>query len=68
MKKKDGKLRFCVDYKTLNSITEKDVYPLPRIDDSLAMLKKGKFLLHLIYLQDIGKNHLHQIPRQKQLL
>jgi hypothetical protein len=47
VKKKDGKLRFCVDYRTLNSITKKDVYPLPRIDDSLAMLKKGKFFTTL---------------------
>ena len=34
-------------YRTLNSITKKDVYPLPRIDDSLAMLKKGKFFTTL---------------------
>ena len=43
VKKKVGKLRFCVDYRALNSITKKDVYPLPRMDDSLSILKKGKF-------------------------
>lgn len=36
--KKDGTLRFCVDYRYLNSVTIKDSYPMPRIDDMLDAL------------------------------
>ena len=36
--KKDGQLRFCIDYRKLNSVTKKDQYPLPHIEDILDML------------------------------
>jgi len=38
VKKKDGTLRFCVDYRRLNSVTKQDSYPLPLIDNCLNAL------------------------------
>ena len=42
VKKKNGELRFCCDFRPLNEVTIKDAYPLPRIDESLARLGKAK--------------------------
>ena len=39
VKKKDGTLRLCVDYRQLNKMTMKNKYPLPRIDDLSEQLK-----------------------------
>ena len=38
VKKKDGSLRLCIDYRQLNKVTVKNKYPLPRIDDLLDQL------------------------------
>ena len=38
MRKKDINLRFCVDYRSLNSVTIKDAYPLPNIDETFDAL------------------------------
>jgi hypothetical protein len=38
VKKKDGTLRLCIDYKQLNKVTIKNKYPLPRIDDLFDQL------------------------------
>ena len=41
-KKKDGNLRFCMDFRKLNDVTVKDAHPLPWIDDTLETLKGAK--------------------------
>jgi hypothetical protein len=39
VKKKDGTLRLCIDYRQLNKVTVKNRYPLPRINDLFGQLK-----------------------------
>jgi hypothetical protein len=55
--KKDGTLRFCCDYRRLNAITVRDVYPIPRADDVINHLG-GSSIFTSIDL----KNGYWQIP------
>jgi hypothetical protein len=47
--KKDGTQRLCVDYRALNEVTVKNMYPLPRIDDLFDQLR-GAFVFPKINL------------------
>ena len=47
VKKKDGTTRFCVDYRSLNAVTTKDVYPLPRIDETLEAVGGSRWFTTL---------------------
>src|SRR6266403_257280 len=47
VKKKDGKLRLCVDYRALNKVTKKDRYPLLLISEALDRLSTAKYFTKL---------------------
>ena len=54
--KKDGSLRFCVDYRKINAITRKHAHPLPAIDSILDRLRQAKYCTKM----DM-KNAFHQL-------
>eukprot|EP00833_Pecoramyces_ruminatium_P015176 jgi/Orpsp1_1/1189208/evm.model.d7180000070286.1 len=55
--KKNGQYRMCVDYRRVNSLTEKDSYALPLIDDILSYIGKNKVLSTI----DLFSGY-HQVP------
>ncbi|UYV70961.1 hypothetical protein LAZ67_8001260, partial [Cordylochernes scorpioides] len=65
VKKKDGKFRFCVDYRNLNSITVKDQYPLPRIDDCFNSLHGSRYFTSLDLCSGYWQVEVEEQDREK---
>ena len=60
VRKKDGSLRFCVDYRKLNDATKKDVHPLPRTSDMLESLAGAKSSPRWTLHRATGKFRCHR--------
>lgn len=58
-KKPGGGLQFCVDYRKLNSITCKDQYPLPLIDEVLERVSHAEMFTKLDIRQGFHRIHMH---------
>ena len=56
VQKKDGSLRLCVDYRRLNSVSQIDAYPMPRVDELLDRLGKA----HFISTMDLTRGYWQQ--------
>jgi len=57
VKKRDGGMRLCVDYRKLNMKIIKDKYPLPRVDDLLRLAAQAKVFSRI----DLRMG-FHQVP------
>lgn len=61
VRKKDGSMRMCVDYRMLNSVTIKERYPMPIIEDEIARLSGQAYFITL----DLASGY-YQVPISEQ--
>ena len=63
--KKDGSKRFCVDFRKLNQVTKANSYPLPLIDDILALLGKAKYFTSLDLKSGYWQVLMEEVDKEK---
>lgn len=65
MRNKDGSLRFCIDYRKLNSRTVKDAYNLPRIDDTIDRLIGARYFTKLDLTSSYWQVEIEERDKEK---
>ena len=65
VQKKSGEIRFCVDFRKLNAVTKKDVYPLPRIDDILDSLGSATYFSTLDLQSGYWQVFMDEVDKEK---
>jgi hypothetical protein len=61
--KPDGSIRFCIDYRRVNDITQPDAFPLPRIEDLIDKIGKAKYLTKI----DLSRGYW-QVPMDEEAI
>ena len=64
-RKKDGGVRWCIDYRGLNNVTVKDAFPLPRIEECLDTLSETKFMTTLDLASGYWQLEIDEADRYK---
>ena len=65
VRKKDGSIRFCVDYRKVNDVTRKDAYPLPRIDTTLDTLSGSQWFSTMDLLSGYWQVEMDETDKEK---
>ena len=62
--KKDGRLRFCIDFQKLNAQTQKDTFPLPQIHDAINALSGSKYYTTVDLLSGFWQTPMEESSKQ----
>ena len=65
VRKKDGSLRFCIDFRKLNARTIRDAYSLPRIDDTIDTLIGAKYFSKLDLRSGYWQVEMEEADKEK---
>jgi hypothetical protein len=65
VKKKNGEIRFCVDYRKLNAVTKQDSYPLPKMDEILEAFGSSTHFSTLDALSGFHQVEMEEFSREK---
>src|SRR5688500_988921 len=63
--KKNGEVRYCIDYRKLNRITKKDSHPLPRIDDILDQIQGSGWFSTIDLASEYWQVEIEEADKEK---
>ena len=64
VQKKDGGLRFCINFQRLNAQTQKDAFPLPQIHDAINALSGIKYYMTVDLLSGFWQTPMEESSKQ----